>query len=98
MQMRGERAVDNRDPFVPGRLPAVDDSAVGFLEREFRGVLFRGGVPGRPGAVVDGASVGFHPGNGRVRAGLGAPIAGVDEGGDGWDGWDGWDGHCFGRE
>ena len=94
--MRGGRAVDSRDPFVPGRLPAVDDCAVGYLEREFRGLPFRGGGPGRPGAVVDGgAGVGFHPGHGWKRAGLAAPIAGVVEGGDGWDGWNG---HCFGRE
>jgi hypothetical protein len=87
MQVRGERAVDDRDPFVPGRLPAADDSAVGLLEREVRGMPFRGRGPGRPGAVVDGgAGVGFHPDHGRVRAGLGAPWAGVDEGGDRWKG------------
>jgi len=65
MQLCCERAVDDRDPFIPGRLPTTDDSAVGFLENEVCGVLFGGGGSGLPGAVVDGgAGVGFHPGHG----------------------------------
>lgn len=79
--MRGERAVDACDAFVPRRFGAADDAAVGFLEREVRGVPFRGWGAGGPGAGVDGAGIGFHPGHGWVRAGLGVPGAGVDESG-----------------